>query len=129
MTCKAGREVLCKLAFSSLIAIALMLGTALPARAQANHSTINLLVTTADGNTYGCELTLVTTPKGRANGECTATLISGSGVTEGATFENQLAMQWMEMSMGGMPMTMVWPFGLVDVEETPGSTANVIYHN
>lgn len=128
MTCKAGRELLQKLAFPTLTALALMLCAVSPARAQATHSTVNLIVTTADGNTYGCELNLVTTPKGRTNGECIATLSWGDGVTESTQFDDQFAMQLMEMNMGGMTMIMEMPFGMVDVEELPGGIANITYH-
>ena len=129
MTCKAGREVLRKLAFPSLTAIALMLGTALPARAQATHSTVDLMVTTSDGNTYSCMLGIVSTPSGRVNGQCIATLTFGEAVTKSTQFDNQFAMELIVMNMGGMTMTMEMPFGMVDVEELPGGIASVTYHN
>ena len=128
MTCKTGREVVCKLAVSSLTAIALMLGTALPARAQARQSIVDLVVTTSDNNTYGCELTVVTTPSGRANGECIATLTGGNAVAEG-TKSQQFAMQWVVMQMGPMTMQMEIPFGTVEVEELPDGSANITYHH
>jgi hypothetical protein len=129
MTCKAGRELLRKLVLPCLTAMALMLCAALPARAQATHSTVNLMVMTSDGNTYSCELALVSTPSGRANGHCIATLTNGEAVMEATRFDDQMAMELMVMNMGGMTMIMEMPFGMVDVEEIPGGTANVTYHD
>lgn len=129
MTCKAGRELLQKLAFPTLTALVLMLCAVSPARAQATHSSVDLMVTTPDGNMYSCELALVTTPSGRANGQCTAdSVMEMSPVTEATQFDDQMGWQLMEMDMGGMIMTMEMPFGMVDVEELPGGTANITYH-
>ena len=129
MTCKAGRELLRKLVLPCLTAMTLMLCAALPARAQATHSTVNLMVMTSDGNTYSCELALVSTPSGRVNGHCIATLTTGDAVMEATRFDDQMAMELMVMNMGGMTMIMEMPFGMVDVEEIPGGTANVTYHD
>jgi len=127
MTCKAGREVVSKLAVSSLTAIALMLGTALPARAQARQTVVDLsmiMVMTADGmNMYACEMTIVTTPTGKVTGQCTATLTSrGYAVTEALRSQGDMAMG---MTMG--PPMIMWMF-MVDVEELPEGTAIVTLH-
>jgi hypothetical protein len=120
------RKLLCKLALPSLAAIALMLCTALPARAQAKHSVVDLMVTTPDGNMYSCELSIVTTPSGRTNGQCTAdSMMEMSPVTETIRSDNQMAMEAMEM----MGMTMWMTMGMVDVEELPGGTAIVTFHD
>lgn len=119
-----------QLVLPCVTAMAFTLCLAPSARAQATHSTVDLMVTTPDGNMYSCELTLVTTPSGRANGHCTAeSMMEMSAVTEATQFDDQMAWQMMEMDMGGMIMTMEMPFGMVDVEELPGGTANITYHS
>jgi len=127
MTYKAGREVVCKLAVSSLTAMALMLGTALPARAQATRAVVDLsmiMVMTADGmNMYACQMKIVTAPTGKVTGQCTATLTSqGYAVTEALRSQGDMAMG---MSMG--PPMVMWMF-MVDVEELPNDTAIVTLH-
>ena len=115
-----------KLAVPSITAMALMLCAAPAARAQATKSVVDLMVTTPDMNMYSCELTIVTTPSGRINGQCTAdSMMEMSIVTEATRFDDQMAMEMMDM--GGMMMMM--PMGMVDVEELPGGTAILTYHN
>ena len=120
------RNLMPKLAFPILAAIALMLCTALPAHAGATKSVVDLMVTTPDMNMYSCEMTIVTTPGGNMNGHCTAdSMMEMSPVTEAIRFDDQMAMESMEM----MGMTMWMPMGLVDVEELPDGTASITFHN
>lgn len=104
MTCKAGRELLRKLVFPTVAAFALLLCTALPARAQASHGQVDATIYSgANGNIYSCELNATSTPNktgtwpvSKTNFSCTATLTSGTPVTGSvksdgfATFEEDI---------------------------------------
>jgi len=124
MTCKAGTELLRKVAVPTVAAIALMFCTTQSARPQAIHGQLNdaTIIVFDDGNSYSCDLNLVATPSQVGNWQCQATLTDGTPVTQGTK------------SLGVAIAEIETPFGpgeiefLVDVEERPDGTANVKAH-
>jgi len=124
MTCKAGTELLRKVAVPTVAAIALMLCTTLSARPQAGKGQLGVMIFPfADGNTYACNINVVATPTkggswplGNDNWSCMATLTDGTPVT--GTVKGE-----------GFALADDGSFGfLVDVTERSDGTANVKAH-
>lgn len=130
MTCKRGREFLCKLALPSIAAIAGMLCTTRSARAQAIHEKLTAaIIEFADGNMYSCEIQDVSTPTegenwpiGRSNWECEATLTSGTAVM------HAVRTQGIAYVTVNLPFPVELNF-LVDVEQRPDGTAHIAAHD
>lgn len=132
MTCKAGRELLRKLAIPTLVATAVMLCTAPRARAQAAHSQIVdvTIFSGANGNIYTCDMNVVSSPTKTGSWpvqkndfSCTADLTSGTPVTTGTRSEGFASFTVIDPIFG--PITIEFQ---VIVEERSDGTAKVSAH-